>query len=181
MNKKAIEDYFSLYKNLCEKLNISDKPHLIFNMDESGLPLNNAPGKIVATKGSREVVKLTSVERGENVTLVACCSASGVFIPPFVIFKGVRFREMYKQDLPPGSEMSMSDSGYINEDIFLQWLKHFQKHRSQGKCLLILDGHTSHSCLQCLEYCRDNGIECYAYRHILHMHCSHLIELFSSQ
>jgi hypothetical protein len=53
----------------------------------------------------------------------------------------------------------MTDSGYINEDIFLEWLQYFQKHRSPGKCLLILDGHASHSSLKCLDYCRDNDIE----------------------
>jgi hypothetical protein len=54
------------------------------------------------------------------VTALACCGASSVFILPFVIFKGVRFRDIYKQDLPAGSEVPITDSGYINEDIFLQ-------------------------------------------------------------
>lgn len=81
-----------------------------------------------------EVIEFTSAERGENVTVVACCSASGAFIPPFVIFKGIRFREVYKQDLPAGSDAAMSSSGYFNDDIFLQWLQHFHKHRS---CIFI--------------------------------------------
>jgi hypothetical protein len=58
-----------------------------FNMDETGFPLNNILPQIVAAKGARKVVKFTNVERGENVTAVVCCSVSGVFIPPFVIFK----------------------------------------------------------------------------------------------
>jgi hypothetical protein len=149
MNKKAVEGYFVLYQNLCTELHIHEKPELIFNMDEIGFPLKNIPPKIVATKGTREVVKSTKVT---NVTPVACCSASGVFIPLFVIFKGVRFRDIHKQDLPAGSEVAMTDSGYINEDIFLEWLQHFQKHRSPGKCLLILDGNASHSSLKCLDY-----------------------------
>jgi hypothetical protein len=81
MNKKAVEDYFVLYQNLCTELHIPEKPQLVFNMDETGFPLNNIPPKIVATKGAREVVKFRNVERGENVTAFACCSASGVFIP----------------------------------------------------------------------------------------------------
>jgi transposase len=78
---------------------------------------------------------------------------------PFCDIEGVRFRDIYKKDLPAGSEVAMTNSGYINEDIFLEWLQHFLKHRSPGKCLLILDGHASHSSLKCLDYCRDNGIE----------------------
>jgi hypothetical protein len=99
MNKKAVEDYFVPYQNLCTELHIHEKPQLIFNMEETGFPFNNIPPKIVATKGAREVVKFTNVDRDENVTAVACCSASGVFIPPFVIFKGVIFRDIYPQDL----------------------------------------------------------------------------------
>jgi hypothetical protein len=37
----------------------------------------NAPKKIVSAKGKREAVFLTNVERGENVTLVACFIAAG--------------------------------------------------------------------------------------------------------
>ena len=68
------------------------------------------------------------------MTILAYCSANGSFIPPFVIFKGVRFREIYKEVLPAESEMT--DSGYINDDIFLQHLQHFQKHRSPEECPL---------------------------------------------
>ncbi|KAJ4438714.1 hypothetical protein ANN_14661 [Periplaneta americana] len=64
----------------------------------------------------------------------------GLADSPFAIFKGVRFREVYKHSLPAGSEVAMSDSGYVNEDVFLKWLEHFQKHCSPVKCLLILAG-----------------------------------------
>jgi hypothetical protein len=78
---------------------------------------------------------------------------------PVCDFQGVRIRDIHKQNLPAGSEVAMTDSGYINEDIFLEWLQHFQKHRSPGKCLMILDGHASHFSLKCLYYCRDNDTE----------------------
>ena len=34
------------------------------------------------------------------MTAVACCSVSDEFIPPFTLLKGVRCREIYKQELP---------------------------------------------------------------------------------
>ena len=73
-------------KGVYTDINISDKPHLIFNMDETRMSLKN--WKIVAHKGARETVKLSSVERGENVTFVTCGSATSVFLPAFVTFKG---------------------------------------------------------------------------------------------
>jgi hypothetical protein len=72
MKKKAVEDYFVLYKNLCTELHIHEKPQLIFNMDETVFPLINIPLKTVVTKGATEVVKFTNVDRGENVTALAC-------------------------------------------------------------------------------------------------------------
>jgi hypothetical protein len=79
-------------------------------------PLVNVPPEIVTTKGVRDVINFASGERSKNVPTVACCSASGALIPPFVIFKGVRYREIYKQVLPARSEIAMTDSGYINDD-----------------------------------------------------------------
>lgn len=35
---------------------------------------------------AKDVDILTSTERGENVTVIACCNADGQFIPPVVIF-----------------------------------------------------------------------------------------------
>jgi hypothetical protein len=46
INKKAVEGYFVLYQNLCTELHIHEKPQHIFNMDETGFPLNNIPPQI---------------------------------------------------------------------------------------------------------------------------------------
>jgi hypothetical protein len=40
-------------------------------MDETGRPFNNVPPKIVNRKGFRDVMKLTSAERGDKVITVA--------------------------------------------------------------------------------------------------------------
>jgi hypothetical protein len=52
------------------------------------------------------------------VTIVACCNARGAFIPPFFIFKRAHFTKMCKQELPSGSEIEITDSGCINDDVF---------------------------------------------------------------
>mgnify|MGYP003623427212 CR=1 FL=1 len=57
------------------------------------------------------MMALTSAERGENVTVVACCNAAGSYIPPLVIFKGQRHKPEFSLNLPPGSISCMSESG----------------------------------------------------------------------
>lgn len=72
---------------------------------------------------------ITSKEKGENVTVVAAMSAAGQFIPPFVIFKGKRNHAEWQDNMPPGTKVTLTESGYINEPTFLEWMKHFNQHR----------------------------------------------------
>ena len=55
-----------------------------------------SPPIIVVEKGKREMVSLTSAERGENFTVSACCNAAGTYILPLVIFKSVHQKPICK-------------------------------------------------------------------------------------
>ncbi|CAH1973221.1 unnamed protein product [Acanthoscelides obtectus] len=147
MNREETSKFFQLLIDILTENNLLDKPSHIFNMDETGVQLINKPGKVLTTKGARDVHVLTSKERGENVTVVACCSADGRFIPPTLIFKGVNRKAEFSDGLPAGSKIYMNrKSSFINSELFLKWLKEqFIPNKPSGKCLLILDGHTSHS------------------------------------
>ena len=63
-----------------------NKPSNIFNMDETGLQLNNKPGFVIAQKGSKNVAAITSSEKGETITITSCCNAEGIFIPPVCMY-----------------------------------------------------------------------------------------------
>jgi hypothetical protein len=62
-NRKTVEDFFFVTKETTQELGTHESPEQLFNMDKTGLPLNNGPGKIVAQRGikCREVVKNTNV------------------------------------------------------------------------------------------------------------------------
>jgi hypothetical protein len=51
-------------------------------MDETGITNVQKPGKIVSTKGVRQVSRMTSGERGSTVTVICAMSAAGVYLPP---------------------------------------------------------------------------------------------------
>ena len=91
-------------------------------MDESGLQLTARSLNVVVEKGSKRVPQLATGEKGETVSYVACCSAIRVFLPPFLIFKGVRARNEFKDGLPPGSEFIMSNSGYAQGKTFSKFI-----------------------------------------------------------
>ena len=60
----------------------------------------------------------------------------------------VYVEKMFDNDLPPGTKISVSETGYSSDELALQWLEHFDKQtrrRQQGQWrLLIFDGHGSH-------------------------------------
>ncbi|XP_072377872.1 uncharacterized protein [Diabrotica undecimpunctata] len=60
-------------------------PTRIFNVDETGITNVNRPNRIIGPRGQKQVGAVTSVERGKNVTVCCCMSASGSFTPPMTI------------------------------------------------------------------------------------------------
>ena len=119
----------------------------IFYVDEPGF--TTVPKKsptIVAQKGKHQVGSVSSAERGVNTTLVCCTSASGNFVPPMIIFKRFRIHPSLKIRAPPGAIVAISETGYNNTELFIEWLKHFidyVKPTVEEKFLLMLDGHTT--------------------------------------
>jgi hypothetical protein len=82
--------YFARLLQIFQKIGFLANPRRIHNVDECGLQTNNEPGKVVATKDCRDVHHVTSGQRGETISLIACCNAEGKFLPPYSIFKGKR-------------------------------------------------------------------------------------------
>lgn len=156
MNRETVKQYFELLEKVLNENGLFDKPSNIFNMDETGLQLNNRPTKVLAAKGSKNVSSLTSGEKGETISVIACCNAEGMFLPPYSIFKGKNKKNEFADGMPPGSQITMSEkSSYINKDIFKEWLEiHFLPRKPSGIVLLIVDGHTSHTnSIDVLEFC----------------------------
>lgn len=59
--------------------------------------------------------------------------------------------------------LEMSETGFTNVSLALEYIKHFDKHTRQPKHpkrkrLLLMDGHWSHGTYQFMKYCDDNGI-----------------------
>lgn len=161
MNRTDVGNYFELLQQVLEQNNLIDKPGSLFNMDETGLQLNNRPEYVVAEKGSKNVAAITSGEKGETISVIACCNAEGLFIPPMCIFKGKNKKNEYEDGMPPGSIVCMSEkSAYINTSIFFNWLQNqFLPRKPQGPVVLILDGHSSHvSSVDVLELAEQNQI-----------------------
>ena len=89
-------------------------------------------------------------------------SAAGQFVPAMLIFARKRMKDELMDGGPPGSIGRCRDSGYIDKDLFLEYLQHFVsqvKCSKEQKVLLILNGHTSHTkSIAVIDFASDNGI-----------------------
>ena len=74
--------------------------------------------KVIATKGKRVVASVTSGERGQTTTIINAMSATGNYVPPFMIFKRKRMNPDLIDHAPPGTAAGVSDSGWVDTDLF---------------------------------------------------------------
>jgi hypothetical protein len=158
-NRPKVLQFFTAYKEVLQ--NHSFSANDIWNMDESGITNVAKPCKVLATKGKRQVSKITSAERGSTVTVVCANSASGQYIPPMMIFPRMRMVPALMNGAPAGAIGACSPNGWTDSSLFLQWLRHFVQVTRCSKTarqVLIMDGHASHKSLEAIIYARDNGI-----------------------
>lgn len=159
-NRVQVDLFYSLLRSQIETHHFT--PGQIYNMDESGM--STVPSrlpKVVAAVGKRAINKIVSGERGQTITAVCCFSASGVYVPPALIFPRRRLRDELMDGAPAGSLGLVSDSGFINQELFIEYLEHFRKSvrpSPSSPVLLILDNHSSHVSVGAIDFCRKNDI-----------------------
>ncbi len=124
-----------------------ESPNQIYNVDETGMPLDHRPPKVVAKKGQKKVRCRTSGNKSQ-ITVIGCISATGQAIPPFVIFDAKALNMDWRKGEIPGTTygISISDKGWVDTELFKGWLTdRLLKHAVGARLLLVLlDGHSSH-------------------------------------
>jgi len=158
-NKPKVQQFFALYKDLLQKH--SYRPSQVWNMDESGISTVHEPGKIIASKGARQVSKMTSGERGSTVTVICAMNAAEMHLPPMIIFPRKRMVDTLMNGAPPQSVGCCSDSGWTDSTLFVKWLEHFAQVTNcsvTSPQIIVMDGHHSHKTLAAILYAREHGI-----------------------
>ncbi|RYN15402.1 hypothetical protein AA0112_g12766, partial [Alternaria arborescens] len=136
----------------------------VYNFDEAGFMMGKITTQLVVT-GSERRGRPKAIQPGnrEWVTLIAAINAAGWSVPPFLIFAGrYHLSAWYEEDIPRDWAIAVSDNGWTNNELGVEWLKHFNaytKTRVVGaRRLLVFDGHKSHHSLEFQELCKENNI-----------------------
>ena len=136
INKGTIYHYFDLLENILKKNGLLDRPSLVFNADESGMPLATHPGKRIGTKGMKRVCCVSSGVKTQ-VTVLCCASAGGSAIPPLVIFQRANLLKCLTIGEVPGTMCGLNpESGWINGEILKDWF--ILVYAPAGRPLLLL-------------------------------------------
>ncbi|ESN93974.1 hypothetical protein HELRODRAFT_142747, partial [Helobdella robusta] len=160
-NRPQVSKFFNILKNALEK-DLTMDGSRIWNMDESGVTTAHKPGRIIAKKGTKQVGKITSGEKGKNVTVICAVNAHGSYLPPAMIYPRVRMNPQLLKGAPPGTLGFATKSGWTDCEVFVKWLKHFTdvvKPTLERKVILLVDGHASHKSLEAITFARDHGID----------------------
>jgi hypothetical protein len=152
-----------------------------YNFDETGFAMGVITGSATKAVGSSaNVTRITINQPGSRtwITSIECVNAAGQIIPPFIILPGkVHMRSWYEQSgLLPDARLEVSDNGWTNDALGLEWIKHFNKYTKDRVVgthrLLILDGHGSHSTPEFEAFCEENRIVTLC----MPPHTSHLLQ-----
>ena len=80
-----LDAYYDMLEATLTDNGLVGKPMQVFNMDETGMPLDPNPASVIAPVGSKHVSFMRSGDK-TNITVAACCNVSGSVIPPLVVF-----------------------------------------------------------------------------------------------
>lgn len=99
-NKDNAGKFYSLLGELYDKHKFT--PDRIFNCDESGISsVSKSTSKILASKGKKQVGSLSSADRGTTVSVEYCMSASGLYMPPLLVYPRQRMKPELLNNCPP--------------------------------------------------------------------------------
>ena len=169
----VIGKYFDLLERTLSDNRLLDKPSQIFNLDETGMPLNPSPPHLVATRGMKNPSAVGSGDKSQ-ITVLACCSASGYVLPPFVILDRLSLTQDFTVGEVPGTVYGLSKKGWIDGELFEMWfVRHFLTHAPPVRpILLLMDGHSSHYQPAAIQRAAEEGVIMF----LLPPHTSHLTQ-----
>jgi hypothetical protein len=89
-------------------------------------------GSMKVVTGSERRARPDLVQPGDRewVTVIQSICSDGSYTPPFIIYKGrVHISAWYEEaSIPRNWKLSVSENGWTNNALGLEWLKHFDAH-----------------------------------------------------
>ena len=123
-NSVQVDKLFDLLEKWVRDWEIEFKLNHIWNVDETGITDVPKERKVIQITGEH-VFQAVADEKGTTTTVMSFASAGGLHVPPMVIFKAGRVKDIWREAAPSGYTIKCSESGYINADLFADYGANF--------------------------------------------------------
>ena len=172
VTQEQVEGYFNLLGNTLKKLGLENSPESIYNCDETGFDGHEIGKEKVLIVGKQHPYQEQLFSSVGHITLQLAVNASGQQVPPMLIFSKSMPRDI--TGLPNNWKLSTSAKGYMDSDLFCEWLEEvFVPHCGRSRpVLLIMDNLGAHLTPRAIDIARENNIELLC----LPPHSTHLLQ-----
>lgn len=166
-NRENVKIFYNNLENLMKRDPNLANGTRIFNLDETSTTTVQKPQKVIAPKGRKALGKVTSGEKGTLVTTCCIIGASGIAMPPVMVFPRKNFKDYMCKGTPAGTLGLAAPTGWMNAELFVQVMQHFINHSNSSitnPSILVMDNHESHLSIEALNMAKAAGV------HILTLH-----------
>ena len=161
MTQENVSKFYKMYENVLKEHNLFDKPWVLFNIDESGLTADKNNHMVYVGREVKNAYALSPPGSKTMYTVLFCISASGTYMPPYIIYKSKFLWNTWTRGGPAGTCYGFSDSGWMFDVNFETWfIQVFIPHTQPlGRpILLTYDGHNSHITYATVKAAMDNNV-----------------------
>ena len=123
------------------------------------MPLEQQSPRVVARKGKKKVRYCTSGNKSQ-ITIVGCINAIGQAMPPFIIYDAKNLNMDWTKEEVPGTTYRLSDNGWIDMELFKQWVSRSLSASCWSKSTLTSSTRwaCSHYNIEAISLARENGV-----------------------
>ena len=148
-----------------------------WNFNEINYHMSIAHFDWVVTVDSNKRIYFKNLNNRESLMSIECISKENKNISSMLIMTEVQLlTSHFNNNLDDNMLITIFDTDYSNDWIFLQWLKHFnrfsQKHQKRAWRMLVMNDYEFHHTHEFLFYCEDHKIILFN----LSLHTTHLLQ-----
>ena len=109
VDHQIIDKYFDVLQETLDTQALHDRPHLIFNCDESAIHLSKTSRKVVVPRKSKHAHTMTNATT-QHVSVLCCVAAAGTAIPPWCVWR------RWDESPVPSSPSARCDPGDVDPE-----------------------------------------------------------------
>ena len=161
LTEKTVNCFFDMYEKVVFDDNLHDSPECFFNLDEIGLNTDIITDMVFVRRDSKNAYIISPNSNKTYFTVLFCVSATGVYLPPFTIYKSKHLYKSWTTNGVKGATYACSPNRWMMDYIVEQWfiavfvpfVSNYHK-----PVLLTYDGHNSHLTYTTVKTAMDNQI-----------------------